>query len=202
MSKKRRFYQFTYTNTGEPIFIEDMGNVLKIGGILLEGMGSQVLVIAPNGTDPREGNGTVAGMPIAPLHIIKPSLEEWSEILRQSDDPVYFTEDETGIKHVHRRQRLAISGAVQQRIWARDGYRCLFSGRPMGETQVTVDHWMPLELGGQNNETNYISMARKVNKDKGNQHPEEWCKANGYSYTEVMSYLDGFITAEGLSHLK
>lgn len=202
MSKKRRFYQLD----GTDLFIEDMGNTLSISGFLLEGMNRlQLLVVSPSGTlpEPWDSVDDEVGLELFSMRVIQPSLKEWSTIIRQTDDPVYFADDETGTaKVLHRKQRMAVSGAVQQRIWARDGYRCLFSGRRMGETQITVDHWMPLELGGQNNETNYISMSRKINKHKGNQHPKEWCEANGYSYTEVMSYLDGLITAQGLSHLK
>ncbi len=207
MSKKRRFYQYD----GKDLFIEDMGNTLSIGGILLEGMnGMQLLVMSPNGTLPKTvqiGWDTVRGKSGAEfslvLDAIQPSLEEWSALIRQTDDPVYFADDETGMaKVLHRKQRMAISGAVQQQIWARDGYRCLFTGKRMGEVPITIDHWMPLELGGKNVETNYISMSRKTNKHKGNQHPEEWCEANGYSYTEIMGYLDGSLTIQGLSHLK
>lgn len=209
MSKKRRFYQYTYKNTGDPIFFEDMGNTMMISGLLLEGMGSQILVVAPTGTMPtrtfsyfNDEHGNEGEIALLDLAGVQPSLEEWSELLRQSDDPVYFAEDETGIKQVHRKQRRAISGAIQQQIWARDNYTCLFSGRRMGEVSLTVDHWIPLELDGENNETNYISMSRKINKDKGNQHPQEWCSANGYSYDEVMGYLSGSLTIKGLSHLR
>lgn len=207
MSKKRRFYQYD----GNDLFIEDMGNTLAISGILLEGMnGLQLLVISPAGSMPEtfelgwdDEHGSSGEEHMLRISAIQPTLEEWSALIRQTDDPVYFADDETGMaKVLHRKQRMAISGAVQQQIWARDGYRCLFTGKRMGEVPITIDHWMPLELGGQNVETNYISMSRKTNKNKGNQHPEEWCKANGYSYAEVMSYLEGLITIQGLSHLK
>ena len=206
MSKKRRFYQYD----GEDWFIEDMGNTLAISGFLLEGMnGKQLLVVSPAGTMPpfSEQWGNLMKNSNSPkvvvMDVIQPSLEEWSALIRQTDNPVYFADDETGMaKVLHRKQRMAISGAIQQQIWMRDDYRCLFTGKRMGEVPITIDHWMPLELGGQNIETNYISMSRKTNKDKGNQHPEEWCKANGYSYTEIMGYLNGSITIRDLSHLK
>ncbi len=206
MSKRRRFYQYNYANTGKPIFFEDMGNLLKISGILLEGMSSQILVVSPTGTVPEPWSSLdddERGLELFAMQVAKPTLKEWSTILRQTDDPVYFIEDETGTaKSVHRKQQRAISGAIQQQIWARDNFTCLFSGKRMGEVSLTVDHWMPLELGGKNDQTNYISMSRKINKHKGNQHPKAWCEANEYNYDEVMSYLDGFITIEGLSHLK
>lgn len=204
MSKKRRFYQYD----GEDLFIEDMGNTLAISGILLEGMnGMQLLVVSPSGSMPIDfltnkrtssGNSEHLRLPIT-----RPSLEEWSALIRQTNDPVYFTDDETGMaKVLHRKQRRAVSGAIQQQIWARDDYRCLFSGKRMGEVSLTVDHWMPLELNGANDESNYISMSRKINKNKGNQHPKEWCDANGYDYDEIMLYLDNLAGIQDLSHLK
>ncbi len=172
MSKKRRFYQYD----GKDWFIEDMGNTIAISGILLEGMnGSQLLVISPAGTMPlwaEEWSGMMKNSKypqVVGMDVIQPNLEEWSALIRQTDDPVYFTDDETGMaKVLHRKQRMAISGAIQQQIWQRDGYRCLFTGKRMGDVPITIDHWMPLELGGQNVETNYISMSRKTNKHKGN----------------------------------
>ncbi len=194
MSKKRRFYQLTYKHTNTPIFFEDMGNTLKISGILLEGMGSQILVIAPTGTVPPEHTVEFRGAKVLAgfqqLSVIKPTLEEWSELLRQTDDSVYFTENaETHIKSVHRKQRMAISGAIQQQIWARDDFTCVFCLRRMGDVPMTVDHFVPLELDGLNNQENYISCCRRCNKDKGNMPAHEYCEMVGVNYSDVFDYM-------------
>ncbi len=204
MSKKRRFYQLTYPNTGKPVLFEDIGNTLSISGVLLQGMGLQALALLPS-AEPVQETKAVGGQvfPIVLAQIVQPTLEEWSELIRQSDDPMFFELDKSGVvKAIHRKQRFAISGAVQQKIWARDDFRCMISGRRMGESPLSIDHWMPLELGGKNDETNYLSMTRKINKNKGNQHPKEWCEDNDVDYREIMIYLGGFIGIEELSHLK
>lgn len=196
MSKKRRFYQYD----GKDWFIEDMGNTIAISGILLEGMnGSQLLVVSPAGTEPEKGRYLI--MPNSDkdgtwrdtldLSSIKPSLEEWSAIIRQTDNPVYFADDETGMaKVLHRKQRMAISGAIQQQIWVRDQFTCVFCLRKMGEVPLTVDHFLPLELGGENVETNYISACRRCNKDKGNQDPARYCERVGVDDTHIYRYLN------------
>ena len=196
MSKKRRFYQLNYTNTGDPMFFEDMGNTLKMSGVLLEGMGSQVLLVSPSGTMPQAWDSIEeeeGDLPVYSLVIIQPTLEEWSELLRQTDDPIYFTEDETGAKHVHRKQRMAISGAVQQQIWVRDNLTCVFCLRKMGEggVSLTVDHFVPLELDGVNSQLNYISCCRRCNKDKGSMPAHKYCEMVGVNHSDIFNYMAG-----------
>ncbi len=181
----KRFYQLTYKNTGQSIFFEDAGNKIKIAGLLLEGMGTHVLVIAPGGTIPERMN---MGMNV---ETTQPTLEKWCELIRQTDDPVYFDETQDSmIKAVHRKMRMSVSGAVQQKIWVRDSLQCLLCGRKMGDVQLSIDHWIPLELGGVNNETNYISACRKCNKRKGSEHPKDYCKRMKLDYQLYVDYLD------------
>ncbi len=196
MSKKRRFYQYD----GKDWFIEDMGNTISISGILLEGMnGSQLLAISPAGSIPTKttgyytaAHGNEGEVNWLALRVIKPSLEEWSALIRQTDNPVYFTDDETGMaKVLHRKQRRAISGAIQQQIWVRDQFTCVFCLRKMGDVPLTVDHFLPLEMGGENVETNYISACRRCNKDKGSQDPEEYCERVGVEYNDIINYMAG-----------
>jgi 5-methylcytosine-specific restriction endonuclease McrA len=195
----KRFYQFTYQDTNEPVYVEDAGNLLKISGILLQGMGTNILVLTP------QANDIAVNTPQKySVDVVRPFIEEWSEIIRRTDDPLWFEKDETGMtKAVHRKVRMAISGVVQQRIWVRDGFQCLFCGRRMGEVQLTVDHFMPLELGGANNETNYISACRKCNKRKGNRHPEEFINSLDIQesyYSQLKEYVENNgKTATGIS---
>ncbi len=191
MSKGKRFYQLRYLDTNQPMYLEDVGNTLKISGLLLQGMSSDVIILAP----------TAEMINPVTMNIIEPTLEEWSEILRQSDDPQYFELDETGtIKALHRKQRGAISGAIQQKMWMRDGLLCLFCGREMGDVSLTVDHFMPLELGGENDETNYITACRKCNKRKGNRHPEEYCEDQGLKYHLYVDYLNPNLPLGTVAH--
>jgi 5-methylcytosine-specific restriction endonuclease McrA len=49
---------------------------------------------------------------------------------------------------------------VQQKVWAADGFQCVYCGAKMGETLLTVDHFVPLELGGANE--NVFQNGKKV----------------------------------------
>lgn len=171
----RRFYQFELTNE-QPIYYENIGHLIKISGLVLEGMNKCIIVLTPNTSFPT----------IPPLLTMRrPTWEEWDAIIKASDDPKYFEMDGHSIKAVHRKVRMQISGAVQQKVWVRDNFECQFCHRRMGDVQLTVDHWTPLELGGSNTPDNYITACRACNKKKGNIHPKLFCDQNGYRYRHL-----------------
>jgi len=189
-----RLYQLSYEeNDQRPIYIEDAGHLLMISGILLQGMGSTILLIAPNGDL----------FDLEKFKIVKPTLEEWCAILKRSDDPLIFEQDETGtIKAIIRKVQRTISGAVQQQIWHRDGFQCLYCGKAVPEVQVTVDHFQPLELGGQDNPENYATCCRQCNKKKGNRSPLEYCSSNNLDYEGLTIYLSGKASKLFVNHLQ
>jgi uncharacterized short protein YbdD (DUF466 family) len=112
--------------------------------------------------------------------------EEWTDFLKRTDDPEVLVMPE---KAFHRKLRYQISGHVQQKVWAADGFQCVFCHQPMGKMQLTIDHWVPLELGGVNDTSNYLSVCRKENKDKGSMPPQDWCKLKGYDFDFYVEYL-------------
>ena len=200
MSRKR-LYQLSYPANDEPVWLDDISNKLRLSGAFYQGMDLSLLLLFPsadsyeifiNSRDLEEHGIVAAG----------PSVELWSEILRRSDDPVYFELDETGtIKAVHRKAQRAISGAIQQQIWARDGFRCMLCGQPMGKVQLTVDHWIPLELGGQDDAANYLAACRGCGKLKGSRNPKDFCESKGYDYDGLCAYLEGLVPASMIAHL-
>ena len=99
--------------------------------------------------------------------------DEWSEWLRLSDNPEILVNGSLE-KAFHRKLRYDISGHVQQKVWVADGCKCMYCGQPMGKVQLTIDHFIPLEMGGKNDPSNYISADRRCNKDKGGMDPREW----------------------------
>lgn len=180
-----RFYLAEYKNEPgrEPVY-QDLGSTLRISGTVFQGAGSTLVLLSPSGDHFNWSDAVIE----------RPSIEEWSEIIRQTDIPEIFVGEVGGINKVlHRKQRYEISGAVQQKIWARDGFKCMFCLRKMGDVQLTIDHWVPLEKGGENVETNYISACRKCNKRKGMMTPEDFCRHQGLNYEVLASYM---------SHLK
>jgi hypothetical protein len=191
--KRKRLYSLVYTATGEPVYIEDAGHLLKISGVLLQGMDTDILLLSP----------TANHVPGAEyIEIVQPTLPEWCEVLRRTDDPLVFEQEADGtIKAVHRKQQYAISGAIQQKVWVRDEFLCLFCGLRMGDVQLTVDHFMPLELGGANEMANYASCCRQCNKAKGSMHPERFCSTHQLDYSGLVQYLAGDQSMHMVGHL-
>jgi hypothetical protein len=175
MAANDRFYQINLAS--RPAFWGDLGNRLQLSGFLLAGEGASVLVLSPNMGDFESYDD-----------ILRPSVAEWWDIIRATDDPCVFELDSTGgIKAVHRKMRYTISGAVQQKIWARDDFICQYCFRKMGEVQLTVDHFEPIELGGADDPTNYLSACRKCNKSKGSMPSDQWCLEKGCD-SRILKY--------------
>lgn len=195
VTSRKRLYGLTYRG-GLAAFFDDAGHLLKASGTLWQGMDLNVLTLMPTAC-PDGIQDDPSG-----IHVLMPSLDEWTELLKRTDDPVFFQEDSTGtLKTVVRKAQYAISGAIQQRIWVRDQFLCLYCGQPMGKVQMTVDHFVPLEVGGGNTQENLISCCRACNKRKGKEEPESWCKRYGYDYEGLKGYLEGRLTLAWISHL-
>lgn len=182
MAKDDRTYLAT-TPDNIPMFIEDAGNRLQISGVLMTGEGSNILLMLP-GLGGRMMWGITTEIELTP--------EQWAAVIKYSDDPVFFTDHPEG-KVMHRKAERQVSGFVQQQIWARDGFECQYCGRSMGEVQLSIDHFVPLELGGANDTSNYVSACKKCNKDKGSIPPKEFCdKLDPELYESLVEYLGGF----------
>lgn len=192
MASNDRFYQLSGSR---PWYWGDLGNRLQLSGFVLSGEDTCALVLSPSmDIDAVEGNEYLvqrhrAENPLGGL--VQPTIQEWCAILKETDDPKVFEMDETGfIKAIHRKmQKGLISGEVQQKIWARDGFKCYYCGRMMGEIQLSVDHFEPLEFGGLETQENLISACRKCNKKKGSISAAVWCKKIGISHEGALEYL-------------
>ena len=193
MSDRKRIYQLTYpANANRPVFLEDSGNALSITGIVVEGMGLRLMILAPWSSEFNP-----------PPSTMRASLAEWQEFIRISDDPQVFEVDPSGcLKAVFRKAERTASGAVQQQVWARDGFACLYCGRMMGNTVLSVDHFVPLERGGDNLTTNLVTACLACNKAKGDRDPEEFCQSRGYDYVGLVNYLAGRASRAFLAHLR
>lgn len=72
-----------------------------------------------------------------------------------------------GLLHLERREiptpRRGIPEAVRERIYARDNHRCLSCG---SEENLTVDHVIPLDVGGRHAEDNFQTLCGPCNSRK------------------------------------
>ena len=108
-SSRKRLFTLTYEATGAPAYVDEAGGLLKLSGLVYQGLGATLIVLLPSalplgdGQTDEEGKmveGAWApegftGPPFA-LSIVRPTLEELAEIIRRSDDPLYFETDPSG----------------------------------------------------------------------------------------------------------
>lgn len=174
MASGDRFYQLELRH--RPAYWGDVGSLLKIEGLIVGGVGTQGLLMLPGTTLLDEDE----------RFSVRLTEDQWTDWLQRSDNPEILV---MPAKAFHRKVRYEISGAVQQKIWVADGYKCMFCGVAMGKAQLTIDHWMPLELGGANDTSNYLSCCRRENKDKGSMHPRDWCQLKKIDYDYFVDYL-------------
>ncbi len=66
--------------------------------------------------------------------------------------------------------RVALS---KHRLFARDRHICGYCGAAFAETELTVEHIVPLSRGGRSEWTNVVTACRPCNTRKGNRTPEE-----------------------------
>jgi hypothetical protein len=170
-----RFYLMSFKS--RPVFWGDIGSNLRIEGLVVSGEDRQAILLLPGCEYDAVHNS----------HVIHVSTEDWSEFIRFSDDPQILTD--LNRKIFQRKLRYAISGEVQQKVWAADGFRCRYCGAKMGERLLTIDHFIPLELGGANDTTNYLTACKKCNKNKGNTHPKDWDGLAPLYYIHLVNYL-------------
>lgn len=166
-----RFYLLEFKN--RPVQYGDIGSLLRIEGILVGGGGAKAVLLLPG----------------IEFHDIPPTIqldvEEWSDFIQRSDNPEILVgpkpngSNATLPKIFQRKLRYEISGAVQQKVWAADGFKCQYCFDHMGDVLMTIDHFMPLELGGKNDVTNFISACKPCNKSKGSQSPHDWKLRSG-----------------------
>ena len=186
MGSDDRFYLMEMRN--RPAMWGDIGSLIRLEGVVVGGGGTHTILVLP-------------GTNVSPdmffgghLNLIALDLQQWSEWLQHSDQPEILVGPSlnggaTLPKIWHRKLRYEISGAVQQKVWAADGFKCVYCGAAMGSALLTVDHFIPLELGGKNDVTNYLSACKRCNKDKGSENPVAWCERRGYKPEYFTEYL-------------
>jgi hypothetical protein len=168
MASGDRFYQLDLRH--RPALMGDVGSLLKIEGLVVGGEGAQTVLLLPDVAymDALLGSASVMMTPVRRL-----TVEQWTDWLQRSDNPEILVQGSLE-KVFHRKVRYEISGAVQQKVWVADGCKCMYCFRSMGAVPLTVDHFVPLEMGGANDSSNYLSACRKCNKDKGGMAPADW----------------------------
>jgi hypothetical protein len=166
-----RFYQLEFRD--RPALWGDVGSNLRIQGLVVGGSEKQIILLLP-GMEPQYD------------YAKELTEEEWNDFICRSDDPEILVGP---AKVFQRKLRWEISGAIQQKVWVADGFKCAYCDAQMGKAKLTVDHFIPLEFGGKNDETNYLTACAACNKRKANLDPKFWCEEKGLDYEAIKRYL-------------
>jgi hypothetical protein len=83
----------------------------------------------------------------------------------------------SSIVMIRGRHRLPVGhahvGLTKHRLFARDRHVCAYCGDQFGETELTVEHIVPVSRGGRHEWTNVVTACRSCNTRKGSRRPEE-----------------------------
>lgn len=64
-------------------------------------------------------------------------------------------------------------GLTKHRLFVRDRHVCAYCGDHLHESELTVEHILPVSRGGRHEWTNVVTACRSCNTRKGNRRPEE-----------------------------
>ncbi len=164
MAKRKDFFGLRYPNH-EPVYLDRLGSEFQISGIFLNGKYDLKMVILL----PDENMGFTSSQ----IKVVDPNRDEWIQILKQLDDPEHFETSPDGktVKAIHRKSQRQIAYQVQWQVYRFAEFKCEYCGemRPL-----TIDHKIPVELGGTDEISNLAAACRPCNKRKGNMPWEEW----------------------------
>ena len=72
--------------------------------------------------------------------------------------------------------RGSIPRPMRDEIYSRDGYKCQFCLKETNPTELSIDHLVPLSLGGLDEITNYVTCCRACNSAKADQPLQEFAR--------------------------
>lgn len=144
-----------------------IGNEFEIIGVVYGDGSSEHIVIAFPDTEFDTKN----------LLLIKPTLDQWTQIIRQSD--IKEVEGmEKGQKVILRKSTRQIEQKVSWEVFRRDSYTCRYCGAD--DQPLTVDHVVVWEEMGPSIPMNLISSCKKCNNKRGTMRYEEWIASPYY----------------------
>lgn len=154
-----------------------IGNELEITGVVYGNAKEDIVIMLPHSFG-RGING-----------VLEPTLEQWNQIIRQSDLlEVQVINGDPNKKTILRKSTRQIDQQVSWEVFRRDGYKCRYCGN--NKVPLTVDHVVLWEDGGPTIDINLVTSCRKCNHTRGNMKYEDWL--NSVAYSKVSVNLDEF----------
>ena len=89
--------------------------------------------------------------------------------------------------------RGSIPRSMRDEIYSRDGYRCQFCLRKTDPAELSIDHLVPLSLGGLDEITNYVTCCRVCNSAKADQSLQEFARTINVQIEQLPVHGDPVI---------
>ena len=156
--------------TLDDIEIYDLGNTIKISGIIISGNEKDYYCYLPDYVED--------------LHneiYLNMNLEDWKKFFRQTDTlktEVFSQNDGQFIKTIVRKCERQIDQFVSWRVFQRDHYSCRYCNKT--GIPLTVDHLILWENGGPSIEENLLTACKKCNKTRGRMEYTNWLDSDYY----------------------
>ena len=138
---------------------------LEIVGVVYGSPKEDVIILLPNEAI------------VEPLQLMTPSLDEWTQIVRQSDIKEVEGMDK-GKKIVLRKSTRQVETRVMWEVFRRDNFTCRYCG--VDDVPMTVDHVVLWEKMGPSIAMNLICSCKKCNNARGSLEYEDWLKSPYY----------------------
>jgi len=167
----------------EDLNLLEIGNTIEISGVVYENDTDVFVIYLPDVADPVR------------MHEIFPTLEEWQQIVRQSDLKEIEGMDR-GKKIILRKSTRQIEQKIMWDVYRRDEYTCRYCGA--NDRPLTVDHIVLWEEMGPSIPLNLISSCKKCNNKRGNMQYEDWLKHPRY-LSQIPGIPVNFIAANSLA---
>jgi len=161
-----------------------IGNELEIVGVVYGDSNERIIILVPDESK------------VLPFTVMTPTLEEWQQIVRQSDlKEVELVGDSKDKKIILRKSTRQIEQHVMWEVFRRDKYTCRYCGN--NKVPLTIDHMVLWEEGGPSISVNLITSCKKCNNLRGSMQYEDWLESPEYMERQMELPLD--IVARNLS---
>ena len=94
--------------------------------------------------------------------------------------------------------RGSIPKTMRHDIYSRDGYRCQFCRQKFQHAELTIDHLVPLALGGLDEFINYVTCCRLCNQRKGDQPLADFARSVNIQIADLPVHGDQVIDNKAL----
>jgi len=163
----------------EQLNLHQIGNELEIVGVVYGTDRRNIVIMLPD-----EGL-------ISPVEVMNPTLDEWQQIVRQSD----LKETEGMIKDqkiILRKSTRQIETKIMWEVFRRDDFTCRYCNAD--QVPMTVDHVVLWEEMGPSVPINLITSCKKCNNARSNMEYEEWL-GSPYYLSKVPKIPVGVLAA-------